>query len=135
LYLLDPYKKEKSIETITMNDVVYVMVNSKLAENKEGGRRSLQEFEFDDISSEDEWIMENIEGREDNENINLNDTCNSNRDDEHLVEGQVQGGVEDDDVLAIPTLEEENVLVDVLNEGDITNEDPFNFHFNFNDLY
>ena len=135
LYLLDPYKKEKSFETITMNDVVYVMVNSKLAENKEGGRRSLQEFEFDDISSEDEWIMENIEGREDNENINLNDTCNSNRDDEHLVEGQVQGGVEDDDVLAIPTLEEENVLVDVLNEGDITNEDPFNFHFNFNDLY
>ena len=135
MYLLDPYKKEKSFETITMNDVVYVMVNSKLAENKEGGRRSLQEFEFDDISSEDEWIMENIEGREDNENINLNDTCNSNRDDEHLVEGQVQGGVEDDDVLAIPTLEEENVLVDVLNEGDITNEDPFNFHFNFNYLY
>ena len=85
MYLLDPYKKEKSFETITMNDVVYVMVNSKLAENKEGGRRSLQEFEFDDISSEDEWIMENIEGREDNENINLNDTCNSNRDDEHLV--------------------------------------------------
>jgi len=119
----------------TMNDVVYVMVNSKLAEKKEGGRRSLQEFEFDDISSDDEWIMENVEGGEDNENINLNDTPNSNRDDEHLVEGQVQGGVEDDDVLAIPTLEEGNVLVDVLHEGDITNEDPFNFHFNFNDLY
>jgi len=35
--------------------------------------------------------------------IDLNDTLNSNGDDEHLVEGQVQGGVEDDDVLVIPT--------------------------------
>jgi len=43
--------------------------------------------------------------------------------------------VADDDVLAIPTLEDENVLVDVLHERDITHEDPFNFHFNFNDLY
>jgi len=31
-------------------------------------------------------------------NINLNDTLNSNGDDEHLVVGQVhEGGVEDDD--------------------------------------
>jgi len=36
-------------------------------------------------------------------NIVLNDTLNSNEDDEHLVDGQVQGGVEDDDVLVIPT--------------------------------
>ena len=70
-----------------MNDVVYVMVNSKLAKEKEkeDGRRSLQEFELDDISSDDEWIMENVEGGVDNENINLNDSPNSNRDDEHLV--------------------------------------------------
>jgi len=39
-----------------------------------------------------------------------------------LVEGKVQGGVEDDDVLAILTLEEENVLIDVLHEGDQTND-------------
>ena len=43
--------------------------------------------------------------------------------------------MEDDDVLAIPTLEEENVLIDVLHEGDKTNEDSFNFHFNVSDLY
>jgi len=36
-------------------------------------------------------------------NIDLNDTLNSNGDDEHLVEDQVQGGVEDDDILVIPT--------------------------------
>jgi len=67
--------------------------------------------------------------------IDLNDTLNSNGDDEHLVEAQVQGGVVDDDVLAIPTLEEENALIDVLHKGDKTNEDSFNFHFNVSDLY
>jgi len=36
-------------------------------------------------------------------NIDLNDTLNSDGDDEHLVEVQVQGGVQDDDVLVIPT--------------------------------
>jgi len=53
-----------------------------------------------------------------------------------LVEGgQVQGGVKDDNVLVIPTLEEENVLIDVLHEGDKTNEDSFNFYFYVSDLY
>jgi len=32
-------------------------------------------------------------------------------------------------------LEEENVFIDVLHEGDKTNEDSFNFHFNVSDLY
>jgi len=53
-------------------------------------------------------------------NIDLNNTLDSNKD-EHLVQGQVQGGMEDDDVIAIPTLEEKkekNVLID---EGDKTN--------------
>jgi len=61
----------------------------------------------------DEWIMENVEG--DNENVGLNDAPNSNGD-EHLVEGQAQGGGEEDDILVIPHLEEEDVLVDVLRE-------------------
>jgi len=34
-----------------------------------------------------------------------------------------------------PNLEEENVFIDVLHEGDKTNEDSFNFHFNVSDLY
>jgi len=68
-------------------------------------------------------------------NIDLNDILNSNGDDEHLVEGQVQGGVEDDDILVIPILEEENILIDVLCEGDKSNENFFNFYFNVSDLY
>jgi len=43
--------------------------------------------------------------------------------------------VEDNDVFVILTLEEENVLIDVLHEEDKTNEDSFNFHFNVTDLY
>jgi len=54
-------------------------------------KRSLEEFEIDDIPSDDKQIMENIEGG-DNENLNLNDAPNSNGDDENLVEGQSQGG-------------------------------------------
>ena len=65
----------------------------------------------------------------------FNDTLDSNGDDEHLVEGQVQGGVEDDDILVIPILEEENILIDVLCEGDKSNENFFNFYFNVSDLY
>jgi len=60
--------------------------------------------------------MRNVEGGEDNENINLNDTPSSNEDDEHLVEGEAQGGGGDDDIIAIPTLEEENILIDVLHQ-------------------
>jgi len=68
-------------------------------------------------------------------NIDLNNTLSLNGDDEHLVEGKVQGGVEDNDVFAIPTLEEENVLLDMLYERDKSNEDSFIFHFNVSDLY
>jgi len=32
-------------------------------------------------------------------------------------------------------LEEENLFIDVLHEGDKTNEYSFNFHFNVSDLY
>jgi len=82
-----------------MNDVVYVMVNSKLVEKKEGGRRSLEEFELDDR------FMKNVKGGGDNENIDLIDTPTSNGDNKPLVEGQIQGGKEDDDALAISVLE------------------------------
>ena len=47
-------------------------------------KRSLEEFEIDDIPSDDKQIMENIEGG-DNENLNLNDAPNSNGNDENLV--------------------------------------------------
>ncbi|KAI9087127.1 hypothetical protein K1719_030891 [Acacia pycnantha] len=40
-----------------MNDVVFVMTNSKLARKKQV--RKTGEYSIDDVSSEDEWIVEN----------------------------------------------------------------------------
>ncbi|KAI9123496.1 hypothetical protein K1719_004796 [Acacia pycnantha] len=40
-----------------MNDVVFVMTNSKLAKKKQV--RKTGEYRIDDVSSEDEWIVEN----------------------------------------------------------------------------
>jgi len=52
-----------------------------------------------------------------------------------LVEGQTQSGEQEDDLFAIPPLEEEDVLIDVLREGDGANEDPLSFGLNLKDLY
>ena len=59
-----------------MNDVVFVMTNSKLARKKQV--RKTGEYNIDDVSSEDEWIVENegtssnVEGLdEDNFDFNL----------------------------------------------------------------
>lgn len=65
----------------------------------------------------------------------LNYAPNSNRNNEHLVEGQAQRNGQEDNVLAIPPLKEEDVFIDVLREGDGPNEDPFNFYFNLKDSY
>lgn len=44
----------------TINDVVCVMANSKLAKKKQAG--GAVELNMDDIPSDDEWIMENVNG-------------------------------------------------------------------------
>jgi len=71
----------------------------------------------------------------DNENEGLDDVPNSNEDDEHLVEGQAQTREQEDDVLAMPPLQVEDVLFDVLGEGNGRNEDPLSFGFNLKNLH
>lgn len=66
--------------------------------------------------------MDYVEG--DDENEGLDDVPNSKEDDEHLVEGQAQIGEQEDDVLAVPPLQVEDVLIDVLGEGDGSHGDP-----------
>jgi len=39
-----------------MNDVVFVMANSRLAKKKKG--RRTHEDEFDDLSSDDDWVLD-----------------------------------------------------------------------------
>ncbi|CAJ1952720.1 unnamed protein product [Sphenostylis stenocarpa] len=54
----------------------------------------------DDISSNDEWIIENVE--EDHENVGFNDVPNLNGDDKYFDEGQAPDEEQEDDILFIP---------------------------------
>ncbi|XP_019451830.1 PREDICTED: uncharacterized protein LOC109353928 [Lupinus angustifolius] len=77
-------KKRNCMKQKTMNDVVFVMVNSKL-ENKKQTRKSYIKFNLDDISDDDEWIMNN---NEDDENAERdNDDLNT-----PLEEALLEGG-------------------------------------------
>ncbi|KAF1888948.1 hypothetical protein Lal_00036661 [Lupinus albus] len=49
-------KRRNCLMQKTMNDVVYVMTNSKLAKNK---FRKANEYNMDDIDFDDDWIVEN----------------------------------------------------------------------------
>ncbi|KAK4284068.1 hypothetical protein QN277_000946 [Acacia crassicarpa] len=55
-------KKRNHLKQKTMNDVVFVMTNSRLAEKK---HRKPVEYNFDDLESDDDWIVENEEDLED----------------------------------------------------------------------
>ncbi|KAF1874144.1 hypothetical protein Lal_00041589 [Lupinus albus] len=51
-------KRRNRLMQKTMNDVVYVMTNSKLAKKK---FRKANEYSMDDVDSNDDWIVENKE--------------------------------------------------------------------------
>lgn len=72
------------------------MINSVLAKEGKAKENCLRSLNLDDIPSNNEQVMENVE---DNENVGFNDAPNSNEDDVHLVEGQAQ-----DDVFVVPPL-------------------------------
>jgi hypothetical protein len=42
-----------------MNDVVFVMVNSRL--NKKKQARKGNDYDIDDLASDDEWVADNVE--------------------------------------------------------------------------
>jgi len=56
-----------------MNDVVFVMANSKLAKKNKG--RKTHEMEFDDVSSDDDWVLD----------INVEDGRTKNLDDDFVL--------------------------------------------------
>ncbi|KAK4276297.1 hypothetical protein QN277_019261 [Acacia crassicarpa] len=76
-------KRRNRLKQQKMNDVVFVMTNSKLARQKQV--RKTGEYNIDDVSSEDEWIVENegtssnVEGLdEDNFDFNLDNLIEEN---------------------------------------------------------
>ncbi|CAL5184982.1 unnamed protein product [Lathyrus oleraceus] len=52
-------KRRNRLKQKTMNDVVFVMTNSKLAEKKKN--RKTEEYKLDDIESDNEWIVNSDE--------------------------------------------------------------------------
>ncbi|KAI9100824.1 hypothetical protein K1719_024186 [Acacia pycnantha] len=98
-----------------MNDVVFVMTNSKLARKKQV--RKTGEYSIDDVSSEDEWIVEN-EGTPSNvSNVEGLDEDNFDFNLDNLIEEKLaQVGGEDDtgdvgafiDDMEIPNFELDN---------------------------
>nr|KYP47830.1 hypothetical protein KK1_030526 [Cajanus cajan] len=63
-------KRRNRLKQSTMNDVVYVMANSKLAKKKQ--TRKPVQINFDDFSSDDEWIMEDEHGENEGLDLNVN---------------------------------------------------------------
>lgn len=53
-------KRRNRLKQKTMNDVVFVMANSKLAKKKK--TRKVIEYNIDEIESDDEWIVDNDQG-------------------------------------------------------------------------
>lgn len=87
-----------------MNDVVFVMANSKLAKKKQPRKKI--EYNLDDLASDDEWIVDNDEGSSDildltidNEELEL-DTPN----DGDLANGSAAAPIDD---LVIPNVDDE----------------------------
>src|SRR4051812_1735066 len=82
-----------------MNDVVFVMANSKLGKKKQA--RTPNDYNIDDLESDDEWLVDNNNEAELDEDIGV---------EENFVEVGDEigshGGVPVDD-LEIPTLDDD----------------------------
>ncbi|XLS47444.1 hypothetical protein HN51_021802, partial [Arachis hypogaea] len=68
-------KRRNRLKTSTMNDVVFVMTNSRLARKKPS--RNTADYSFEDLDSDEEWIvedenmMENMEEFDTQNDVNL----------------------------------------------------------------
>ncbi|PNY10121.1 hypothetical protein L195_g006690 [Trifolium pratense] len=56
-------KKRNCLKQKTMNDVVFVMVNSRL--NKKKQARKGKDYDIEDLASDDEWVADNVEDNSD----------------------------------------------------------------------
>ncbi|XLS47119.1 hypothetical protein HN51_021477, partial [Arachis hypogaea] len=67
----------------TINDVVFVMTNSRLAKKKQIRKSLDYDYSFDELDSDKEWIVADEDGEEDLDALipdpNLNDGANGNK--------------------------------------------------------
>jgi hypothetical protein len=108
-----------------MNDVVFVMTNSKLLKKKKNRKVVDCEIEFDEIDSDNEWIVED-EGSDENEILDFTIEevgGTQNEEDEavptedecemHNLDDDIEG--EEDDMEDMGVGIDENLLKDLMN--------------------
>ncbi|XP_073223898.1 uncharacterized protein [Cicer arietinum] len=83
-------KRRNRLKEKTINDVVFVMANSKLVKKKQ--TRNVVEHNLDDLESDDEWIVDNNECSTKNDIL---DFTIENEDLEFGKQNEVRNGVED----------------------------------------
>ncbi|KAG6467383.1 hypothetical protein ZIOFF_074788 [Zingiber officinale] len=89
-------KRRNRLKAKTMNDVVFVMANSKLAKKKE--LRKVNDYSIDDLASDDDWIVD------DSENLDLD----ASNEDLVPVEEEPSSGAPHDD-LELPSYDDDEV--------------------------
>ena len=99
-----------------MNDVVFVMVNSRLAKKKQS--RKPAEYNLDDLDSDEEWIVENDDELEGLEDLEIPDDL-----DLLLQEGGGRVGGPSDD-LEIPPLDDDDFDELLQRDGNEDGGDP-----------
>lgn len=86
-------KRRNRLKQKTMNDVVFVMANSRLSKKKK--ERKTHEMEFNDISSDDDWVLD----------MNVEDGSTDNLDEDFVLVNEDQNE-KDEDVTIVHNLEE-----------------------------
>ncbi|KAK2431194.1 hypothetical protein QL285_029453 [Trifolium repens] len=102
-------KRRNRLKQKTMNDVVFVMTNSKLAKKKKA--RKVADFTLDDIDSDNEWIVED-EGSAENEILDFT-----------IESEDLEGGTQNEPEVAAATVEEDECEVHNLDDEFEGNED------------
>ena len=102
-----------------MNDVVFVMTNSRLGKKKQA-RKDI-EYSIDDLSSDDEWIVENDGNASNDEgldldeiNLDMNVSMDDNLINVQVVEGAIGGSGNSLDL----DIDDDEDQLDVGNEDD-----------------
>ncbi|XLR53662.1 hypothetical protein S83_004334, partial [Arachis hypogaea] len=77
-------KRRNRLKAKTMNDVVFVMTNSRLAKKKQTRRSLDYDYSLDELDSDEEWIVADEDGEEEDldaliSDPDLNDRASGNR--------------------------------------------------------
>ncbi|GAU36121.1 hypothetical protein TSUD_374840 [Trifolium subterraneum] len=112
-------KKRNRLKQKTMNDVVFVMVNSRLDKKKQARKGKV--YDIDDLASDDEWVADNVD---ENSDFDLDAPIEVGEEDANVSIGAALG-----DDLEIPN-DNDNVEDEIDENGDHMEDDYAEFGLN-----